>query len=172
MGLTGMFGAAGGGASGGGMSPEGIRDTMLAGSAITSGGQVLSGIFAGQASRYQARVSEWQAQDAIERGREAENQHRLAVRRLVGAQRVSFAAQGVDVNDGSALDVQLDTVRHGTADAIRIRNNAAREAWGYRNRASVQRQQGGMAVAEGVGSAGGTLLGGAVNAQRVYNRIR
>lgn len=50
---------------------------------------------------------------------------------LIGAQRVSLAAQGIDVNEGTALDIQAGTREMGELDILKILNNASREAWGY-----------------------------------------
>jgi hypothetical protein len=42
-----------------------------------------------------------------------------------------MAANGVDLNSGSALRIQGDTAKLGDVDALTIRNNAARAAYGY-----------------------------------------
>lgn len=80
---------------------------------------------------YNARLSDAQAADAIARGYDLETRFRRDLRGVVGSQRVSYAAQGVEVDEGSALEVQEDTVYWGEVDALQIRVNAAREAWGY-----------------------------------------
>lgn len=78
---------------------------------------------------------EAQATDAIQRGKESELIFRQKLKQTIGSQRASFAAQGVDVGSGSPADVQADTARQGELDAITIRTNAAREAWGYSTQA-------------------------------------
>lgn len=88
-----------------------------------------------------ATIAERQAEHALERGREAETESRIRTRQLIGTQRARLAAQGVDVNQGSALDIQADTAAIGELDALTIRNNAALEAWGYRVGATSQRLQ-------------------------------
>ncbi len=98
---------------------------------------------------YNAQVADLQAQDAVERGREEESRFRTGVRGIIGAQRAEIAASGTDVGFGSAVDVQEDAAFLGELDALTIRNNAAREAWGYkvqahdiRQRARITRQEG------------------------------
>lgn len=98
---------------------------------------------------YNAQVADLQAGDAVARGAEEEQRFRAGVRGLVGAQRAAFAASNVDVGFGSALDVQADTAMLGELDALQIRTNAAREAWGYqvqavdlRERARITRKEG------------------------------
>lgn len=100
-------------------------------------------------SDYNAAVAELQAKDAVARGVEDENRFRSQVRGIIGRQRAGFAAGSIQVNQGSAVDVQEDAAFLGELDALTIRTNAAREAWGYevqaedsRRRATIQRKEG------------------------------
>ena len=43
-----------------------------------------------------------------------------------------MAANGVDLSSGSPLDILGDTAMYGELDALTIRSNAEREAYGYR----------------------------------------
>lgn len=90
---------------------------------------------------FNAVALENQAKDAIQRGKEYEDIFRKQIRGIIGSQRVSFAAQGVDIGDGSAAEVQADTAKQGELDAIAIRTNASREAWGYTISAEGERLQ-------------------------------
>jgi hypothetical protein len=112
-------------------------------------------------ANYNAQISEIQADDAIVRGRKEEMRHRLGVRGMIGSQRAAFAAGGVDVNDGSALDVQMDTARWGEVDAQTIRTNALREAWGYRVAARDSTYRGELARFEGRQQQMSTIVTGA-----------
>lgn len=105
---------------------------------------------------YNAAVADLQAQDAIERGGEEEARFRQRIRATIGAQRAGFAASNIDVGYGSAVDVQADAAFLGELDALTIRTNAAREAWGYkveatdiRKRAEIARREGVMLEAAG-----------------------
>jgi hypothetical protein len=115
---------------------------------------------------YNAGIADLQAQDALARGAVDESRFRTSVRGLIGSQRAGFAAQGVDVGSGSAADVQADAAYLGELDALQIRSNAAREAWGYRveaadNRmaADVARKGGQAARTASRYQAAGTILG-------------
>lgn len=95
------------------------------------------------AYEYQAKVAEnnavmarWQAEDATKRGQTAVMSHQLKVAALRGTQRASLAARGVDIGEGSALDILSGTDLMGTIDANTITDNAAKEAWAYRNQAA------------------------------------
>lgn len=85
-----------------------------------------------QVSANNAQYSEWQAEDALNQGDTAEDKQRLQTAQLKGTQRASLAANGVALGEGSALDILTATDYMGEQDALTIRDNAARQAWGYR----------------------------------------
>jgi hypothetical protein len=128
-----------------------------------------------QLADFNASVAELQAKDAIERGAESESRFRTTIRSTIGSQRAGFAAQNVDVGYGSPVDVQADSAFLGELDAYKIRNNAAREAWGYNvqaqdlhKRAEITRKEGVYLEAAGRQNqsasnlaAAGSLIGGA-----------
>lgn len=111
-----------------------------------------------------ARVSEMQAQDALQRGDKAVTQVKRQVRQTVGAQRAALAAQGVDVNEGSAVDLQAETAGFGALDALTIKNNAYREAWGYKTQALQSSLRGELALSSSRVQANNTILTGGLNA--------
>jgi hypothetical protein len=79
----------------------------------------------------EAQLSKMQGMDTLKRGRIAVHRHETQTRLLVGAQRAAFGASGVRVDTGAPVEVQEDTARMGEADAITLRTNAAKEAFGY-----------------------------------------
>jgi hypothetical protein len=118
--------------------------------------------------RYNALQAERQADDAIVRGHETASRLGAQVRGLVGAQKVGFAGQSVDVLSGSARDVQQDAERLGALDMEQIRRNAEREAFGFkaeatdlRLQADIARRGGRAQQAASRWGAATTLLGGA-----------
>jgi len=102
-----------------------------------------------------ADIADMQAHDAIARGREAELRQGMQTKQLVGSQRAALAASGIDPNVGSSAEIQADTNLLGTLDALTIRNNAAREAWGYGTQATQYRGAGAMAKRAGENTAAG-----------------
>jgi hypothetical protein len=123
------------------------------------------GDYQGAALDQNATLADQQAQDAIARGAVTEHQQRTAVRSTIGSQRAALAAGGVDIGSGSAADVQANTAQLGEMDALTIRNNAARQAWGYSVEAAQDRskaayaRQGGKTAAQGYNNAAvGSLL--------------
>lgn len=84
-----------------------------------------------QQSRQRQMIADQQAKDAIQRGQVAEQKQRDLTAQRIGTQQAALAAQGTDL-EGSPTDILGDTARAGEQDALTIRNNAAREAWGYK----------------------------------------
>lgn len=113
-------------------------------------------------SRNNSQIAEWQARDAITRGQKSEQQQRLKTAALKGTQRAALAARGIALDEGSALSILQDTDFMGENDALTLRDNAAREAWGYRvqagNYASDAGMLGARAAAESPMSAAATSL--------------
>lgn len=107
-----------------------------------------------------AAFAEWQADDALVRGEINERRQRETTDKVIGAQRTSLAAQHVDVNRGSSLDVQADAAYLGELDALTIRSNAAKEAFGYRTQASDLIERGKNAKREGEMGALNSIIGG------------
>lgn len=77
-------------------------------------------------------IADRQAEDAIKRGQAEEEEHRRKVGQIKGAQRVAFASRGIDLGSDVVIDTLSDTAMLGELDALTIRNNAEREAYGYR----------------------------------------
>jgi hypothetical protein len=81
-----------------------------------------------------AQVAEWQAQDAEKRGQEEGQRARRANSQLRGQQRASMAANGLDLNSGSALALLDDTEYFGAVDQQTVADNTRNEAWALRSR--------------------------------------
>lgn len=83
-----------------------------------------------QQSRQRQMLADQQAADAKQRGEVAVQKQRDITAQRIGTQQAALAAQGTDLA-GSPTDILGDTARAGEQDALTIRSNAAREAWGY-----------------------------------------
>ena len=111
---------------------------IMAGSAIMQGvSSYQQSAAAKAAGEYNAKVNELRAVDAESRGVQEGIRHRQQVAQLKGSQRASLAANGLDLGEGSALDILTGTDILGTMDAGGIRQNAEREAAGYRSAATM-----------------------------------
>lgn len=87
----------------------------------------------------EASLSEAQAVDSRVRGKVAEKKLIVQGNMLIGAQRASYGASGVRVDTGAPVEVQQETARSVISDAMTVRKNAAKEAYGYRLEAWRQR---------------------------------
>ncbi len=86
-----------------------------------------------------AQIAEWEAQDAIQRGQTEEQNQRLKTASVYSSQRAAMAANGVDLTEGSPVDVLTSTKYLGERDALTIRDNSLKQAWGHRTQAATDR---------------------------------
>lgn len=110
--------------------------------------------------------AEMNATDAIRRGDKAANAIRKQGKQIRGAQRAAFAAQGIDVGEGSAIEIQDDTEKQAKLDAVTIKNNAYLEAWGYKAQALEYSARGAFATISGRNQSNNTLVTGGLTAVR------
>lgn len=92
----------------------------------------------------------------------------LHTRAATGAIKANEAASGVDVNSGSAVDVQSSAGALGELDALTVRSNATREAFGYETQgenldaqSALDRSEAANASTSGTLNAASTILGAA-----------
>ena len=138
--------------------------------AATATGAVSSGLgafadvlAARRAAKYNARMYEGAAQDALRRGDTLEVQSQREYAQLKGATRASFGARNVALDEGSPAAVLAGIDLVGREEATIIRENAVREANGLRMEAYNAR-----AGRPGFGSVGKTLLTGAGRVARKW----
>lgn len=112
-----------------------------------AGTQALGAISAGNseaaAANYQAQVSannaaiaSQNASYALKSGNFNESVQRMKTDAFASSQKARQAANGLNVNTGTPVDVRQGTQTLGELDALTIRNNAAREAYGYQTQGS------------------------------------
>lgn len=144
----------------------------VAGAGITALGAINQGNAAGDAAAFQAQVARNNAaiaeQDArrqeVVAAQQAQNKSLESAARLSRV-KAAQAASGVDVNTGSAVDVQAGTRMLGQLDAETVLSNEMLKAYGYRSRASsflaqsaLDEARGSYSRAAGYTRAAGTLL--------------
>ena len=121
MGAAGLFGAGAG--------------LALSGSVLQAQGLKAQGEAAKQRGDYQAGVlrnnkalTDFAAADAINRGKIIVRRQQIATGQFIGRQRAALASAGIVVDQDSAADLVLDTVRAGREAEIDIQKNAQRAA--------------------------------------------
>jgi hypothetical protein len=109
------------------------------------------------------------AADAIHRGDIAEQTARTRTRLLISQQRAAYAASGVELGSGSPLSTTADTALFGEMDALTIRNNAQREAWGYVAQSDDFKRKSDLLKISARNDTGTTLLTGGSRALNQYS---
>lgn len=125
-----------------------------------------------KAADYNAEMQRRAADDALQRGAISAAEHREKVRSLVAKQEAAGAAGGLDTGSGSMLKTMVDTAGMGELDALRIQNNAQREASGLQAEAINTQYLGRAAARTGALNAGASLLSGASNAVGSYYSVK
>lgn len=166
--------------------PVTLTVLTVAAAGVTAYGQYQQGQAAKQAGEYQAavaeqnaRTSENLAKDAEQRGQIAEQNQRRQTAALMGRQQAVLAAKGIDLANGTPLDILSQSAEYGELDALTIRHNASLEALQLRAQAGNQRAQGQLSLLEGNNaatagtlSAGGTLLSGGAKAGGYWQQYK
>jgi hypothetical protein len=148
--------------------------TSLLGTAAGVYGQVQAASAASGAAKYNQQIEQQNSQiannNAVQAGQAGEAQAGAAqqkTRAEAGAIKANQAASNVDVNSGSAVDVQSSASELGELNAITVRGNAAKQAYSYETQAAGYQDQSNLsgAQAESASTAGeigatSTFLGG------------
>lgn len=87
-------------------------------------------VYQSQIARQNQTLAQRQADDARQRGHVAEMNRRNLAKQQIGTQLAGLAAQGTDL-EGSPIDILGDTAAAAEQDALTLRANAGREAYGY-----------------------------------------
>lgn len=148
----------------------------IAGLIVTAASTAYSVTSSQKQAGYQAEVENQNrktsllaAADAIHRGDIAEQAARTRTRLLISQQRAGYAAAGVELGTGSPAKTSADAAAFGELDALTIRNNAAREAWGYVAQGEDFRRKADLTRIAARNNAGATLLTGGSQALNQYS---
>lgn len=157
-----------------------VLNSPWAGPVAQGIGGLTEGIAGGRAADFQAQIARNNAQiaranaaAATQAGDIAAFNVGLRTRDIVGRTKAAQAASGIDVNTGSAVDVQASERMLGMLDALTVRSNAARAAYGYESeamsesaRARILKRRASMSRLSGLIDATGTILEGATSIDR------
>lgn len=128
-----------------------------------------------QVAANNAAIQRQNAAWATAKGESAAADQGQRTRQMVGEQMAVQAAQGINVDQGSAVDVRASTAMLGEQSALNIRSNAAREAYGYdvgavseTAQSQLDRMAGANAATAGEIGAVGSLVGAAGSAGSEY----
>lgn len=113
-----------------------------------------------------ATISDWQASEAMRTGQQQEQNVLAQYGRTKSTQRATMAANGVDIGEGSPVDVLATTDFYRDVDAQTVRANTIKSAWGYSTQATQYRDQAanlrnGASAVSPVNAAATSLIGSA-----------
>lgn len=160
--------------------------TSMAGGAVSAYGAIQSGDAQSKAALYNRDVSLQNAKSAkdnaglvSEAGSARVGIEGQKTRSNIGSIVANQAASGIDVNSGSAVDVRASAAELGLMDAMTIRSNAVKEAYGYQVQSVGHEAQAGLDLMESKEAkkaakinAVGTFLGSAGNAGANYQNYQ
>jgi predicted ribonuclease toxin of YeeF-YezG toxin-antitoxin module len=153
-----------------GLSQGATSGLGAAGAAAGFAGSIISGIGESNMAGYQAEVArlnqsiaEENAAQTTGAGNVSAEESLMRTGQQVGAAKAGEAAKGIDVNTGSALDVQ-DSIREaGRINATQIRQNARMAAYGQQVQASADQAQGNILERESQLAVPQSLISGGAN---------
>lgn len=174
-----------GGSSSGFGGALGSLASTIGGGIFGAIGGILGGQDAAKAAKYNARmeaqnaaVAKVNANIAGEAGAEQAAISSQKTREEAGAVRATRAASGIETNSGSGVDVDASVRELGQLDAMTIRSNAAKEAYGYQVQAANHMAQSNLDKEEasndleaGWVKGAGTFLGSVADAGDQYSKF-
>ncbi len=128
---------------------------------IQAYGQYKAGKAQKAALDYQAKVDEYNAELQIMASEEEAGLHRGQVHSLISSQKTQFAAGGIDISQGSAVEVFANTAYSGEMDAQRIIYGGKVGATGLKLSARLRQYEGNVAKQAGQIQATATVAKGA-----------
>ena len=133
---------------------------IVAGTAVSAGAAVYSGIQQKKAADYNAKMSEQNAKAIDVQTREAIRRQREQNRAILSAQRASALTSGV-AETGSTLLVAMENARNLERNVTDIATQGNAQRYAAMNQATLSRFQGNAAMTSGLLQGTGTLLSGA-----------
>lgn len=137
---------------------------MIAGAAVSATAAVQQAQAAKAAATASANFQRQAALSVQNQGADKAADQVQTGRRIAAQQVAAGAANGVRTDTGTPLALSGETAGFAELDALRITNNAQRQAWGYQTQADITTAQGNEAQTAGYMNAGSTLLSSASNA--------
>jgi len=116
--------------------------------------------FTGRINEFNAESIELDAFKAEAFGYTQANRAELETDKIIASQRVAFAAQGIDVSQGTAADIQAESKLNAFFNTLDIQEAARQRARGLKNQASNTRFQGIIDQAQAQINAGAARFSG------------
>lgn len=142
------------------------------GSAVSAAGAIEQGQAVANEAKYNSQVAANNATYASAAGTAQAGAESMKNANVAGRVKAAQAANGVDVNSGSTVDVQEGTREAGNIDTQTTENNALLQAYGYQQTSTLQKNEAEEApIGADIGAAGG-LLGNASSIGFKWNSLQ
>lgn len=133
------------------------------GSGVSALGAYNTNMAASEAATYRAGVADINAKIAKQQGQVEAFNHSLKVGQILGTQKATQAASGVDVNFGSPVNVRASTSEMGKLDQLTILNNASKKAFGFMAQSDLEKSAASNYEKAGILGAFSNTLAGATS---------
>lgn len=144
------------------MSSNNASDALTgAGGLFGSIGAIKQGQMSQAAGYYNAEVADYNAQEILKAGDIAVQHQKREAAQAIGQARVQYSANGIDANEGSALDVLQNSAANAALESINLKHQYQAKSYGYTATANLSRYQGDQALNSSYYSAAGQLLSSA-----------
>lgn len=131
------------------------------GAGVSAYGAYQQGQTAKSTAEYNAKLQEQQAQNAELENRQNMQRMQLQNERTLASQRVNYAAAGLEIGNGTPLQVQADTAKQLTLNMLDQNRAANSQEQSLYAQAGATQWAGQQYATAGMLSAGGSLLQGA-----------
>lgn len=145
----------------GAMNKSSAADTSAAGAQASSGAAAASALYSAQVAKNNQTIALQNADYAEQAGQVRAGLESMKGRIAVGGAKAGQAANDIDVNSGSAVDVREGITKASKFNAETALNNAENVAYGFRTRAVNYGAEAGLDTAQ----AGFDITGGNLAAQ-------
>jgi hypothetical protein len=136
----------------------------VAAAGVSTYGQVQAGNYQKAVANENAKIAEQSGALALQRGAAEAGIRRMKAGQEIGQARAQLGTTGIALESGGGLEAIADARMMSELDVETVKNNAAREAWGYKVGAMNSRAQGELALTSSRYGAASTLLGTAAQA--------
>lgn len=105
--------------------------------------------FQAQVANNNAKIAQSNADMKRQEGIEEARQTRMKTQQKIAAQQAAMAANGVDISEGTPLDIIGDTSAQGELDALTTRYNSETQALAYERQANNYKNQANLDIIAG-----------------------
>lgn len=133
----------------------------VVGAGVSAASSISSAHYQAAVARNNQTIAKQNADFARQKGQAEEQAKRQQTAQVQGTARAIAGASGLDPNTDDPLRTTQDVARLGELDALTIRSNASREAYGYESQSRGFGAQADMDIGAGNLDAFSSIMGGA-----------